>query len=742
MKRGLWTVLVLWMSAEARGQELTPPRAITRPQMQILEPHAAREVRVTITLDARGRVVDAVVSEGAGEPFDGAALAAARRTRFEPARRDGVPVAARVVVVHSFASTLVSRPLAEDALDTALEVITLEEPEEEPEYGATVVVTGARRPETQRDATVQTEVISRQELEASGARDLGEALEERANLQTTRTFRGTSLSLRGLDPEYTLILVDGERIPGRIGGAIDLSRFGVENIERIEIVRGPSSALYGSDAIGGVVNVLTDGAREPLVASALLSGGGGGSGAILDGTARIDGRIRDGVRLRMDGGVHRAGSFGDGETTQGSARTQWSLGGGTVIQANRANRVRLDASYLRLRLQGVDSGAGGALFDRTQVQEQLQASLAHRFRRGRVTLDNRASYGQFREQYLLDQRGSAQLDDYEDNREHLATVGSMLAVRASRQHTTTVGFEQLFQSLDSARLARPGDRYRLAVFGEHRWEAWRRGETRLRIVPGVRVDLDSQFGSQPSPKIALRLDTPGDLVFRASYGRGFRAPSFQQLLLRFENPSVGYTVSGNPDLGAETSHGVDAGVQWTPSESFGLSAAFFRNDLRDMIAVVTLEDTSRGTMFSYANLARAWTMGLESSLVARAGRAFELQAGYMFVATRDVEAQRKLEGRARHRATLNATLTHPRLDLGVVARGALSVGRTYYEDADSDGVDEEVVGGPLLQLDVRAFKKFGRHFELFAGIENVTDAGDRFTTLRPRTYFGGARGRY
>lgn len=614
----------------------------------------------------------------------------------------------------------------------------------EEDIAPTVVVTASRTEQSAESAAVSTEVIDREEIETSGARDVAELLEERGGLQVQRDGRGwTELWLRGLDPEHTLFLVDGERVPGRVGGAIDLSRYGVEGIERVEIVRGPSSALYGSEAIGGVVNIIPRESTRELEADLAASYG---LGNIIDVTGRVDGRPERHLRLGVYGGFHFADAFrrSEGEATTGSSRLQWSAGGYGDWRPNAQQRFKARADYMQLTLGGVDTGAGGALFDRTQLQEQLQTSLEHRLEGANaLRLRTRVSYSQFREQYVLDQRGSNRLDEYEDNREHLGQLSSILHFRAGDVNAITVGFEQIFQSLDSERLSRPGYRSRLAFFAQDEWIVFEEGEMSLTVVPGLRLDLDSQFGEQLSPKLAVRFDPVKQLVVRASYGRGFRAPSFQELLMHFENPSVGYLVTGNPDLGAETSHSVDAGIEWQPDRWLALAASFFRNDLDEMIATVTVEDpTATGSLFSYANIQTAWTMGLESHARIKVDDILTVNAGYTLTETWDGESQRRLEGRARHRFTLSARVAYEPWEIAFVARGALSLDRVYYIDDDGDGIEEEMYAEPLAQVDLRLSKSFTRHFEIFAGIDNLLDAGDRFSVLRPFTVYGGARGRY
>jgi len=609
-----------------------------------------------------------------------------------------------------------------------------------------MVVTAARIEEPRDRAANTTEVIRRKEIERSGARDVAELLETRGGLQVARSFRGSELQLRGLDPQYTLILVDGERVPGQIDGVTDLSRYGAENIERVEIVRGPGSALYGSDAIGGVVNILTRESKKDFEAQAL---GSAGQNDVLDLAASVAGRPVEPLGLQLTGDFHQAAAFrrpGEIKTAL-SERRQWSSGARVSYQLDDDNLLMVSGHYLRTNFDGIDEGAGGALFTRSQLQEQLRASFEHRLSRGRYRLSSRGSYSQFRDQYLLDQRGANVLDRYENNREHLGQLTSIAHADWSDSHRTTLGAEQLFQDLQSARLSRPGHRYRLAAFAQHAWRVFAAasGAHELEIIPGVRFDADAQFGTRLSPKLALRYRVLPALELRASYGRGFRAPSFQEQLLRFENASAGYVIVGNPELRAENSDGFDAGVRlW--NDALELSATFFRNDLRNMITYVSRRSDAGGMEFVYDNLTNAWTMGVETAASARLDERVTCTLSYTYTATWDGENRRKLEGKPPHRASAYVQLSEPRWQLDFVARGALSVGRTFYvSDAGPEAVDageRAVVPEPLPQLDLRVAKRFGRPLEVFAGVDNLLAAGDAYTALRPRTVYVGARGRY
>jgi outer membrane receptor for ferrienterochelin and colicins len=120
-----------------------------------------------------------------------------------------------------------------------------------------IVVTGSRREQRLKDSTVMTEVISRKRIEQTGARNLGEVLQGQLGVDVVPFFGGSRVRMLGMDSQYVLFLVDSERIAGRLDNAVDLTRFKTQNIERIEIVKGSSSALYGADAMGGVINMIT-----------------------------------------------------------------------------------------------------------------------------------------------------------------------------------------------------------------------------------------------------------------------------------------------------------------------------------------------------------------------------------------------------------------------------------------------------------------------------------------------------
>ena len=769
-------------SADSTGSQPAPvlvaPRQLASPPPRYPEaalaqtPAPAGTVRMRLAISERGEVSDAEPVSSPADVLTQAALAAARTLRFEPATRDGKPVAARILYELAFvpptepsAAGAGTQPSAKKGSAAVLIGPAAQSGKDALEFRALdVVVTGSRTPEELNQAVVFTDVIGRKTIRETGARDAGEVLEHMPSLQLTRTFRGTEIWLRGLDPEYTLVLLDGDRMIGRSGGAVDLTRIGVERVDRIEIVRGPASALYGSDALAGVVNIIGRPGAGQAHGRGLVSGGlmPSASNPMFDATTWATQPIAKGLDVQASAGLHFAPSVADREgsdVTGLSSRNQWSLLSAARYQPSQAHDIKVSGEYDRQRLQGVDEGAGNALYDRTQLREQGSIALSYRTRPSE-TIDWNTRYrgSFFREQYARDQRGSSAMDSVEDNRERLHQITSMLTWQPAAANATTVGVEQQLQHLRAPRLTRSGERSVTSVFAQHRWKPWSREhaervecDQQLSVVPGARLDVDSQFGHQVSPKLALRYDPAPCLTLRAAYGRGFRAPSFQQLFLRFENPTVGYIVTGNPNLGAERSHGFDLSASYTPLPGVSAFVAIFRNDLRDMIASVTERENAAETLFTYANVARAWTMGIELNTHVEPVKWLSCDVSYTFTNGWNAQLDRPLEGMARHRPTAMLRFHHDAWGLSARLRGSIMLGRIYYGDNEEDaavaqGADEDAerrIAAPALATgDARIEQALGQLIEVFVGIDNIFDAADTYTALRPRTFYAGLSGHY
>lgn len=608
----------------------------------------------------------------------------------------------------------------------------------------TVVVTGTRTERRRTQSPVATEVIEREEIESSGAENLAEVLEEEPGAQVVRSFRGAAIRLRGLDPEYTLILVDGQRMTGRIGGAIDLQRFPVEDMERIEIVKGPSSVLYGSDALAGTINVISRRPSRPLEAETHAAYGS-------FNTADLSTRIaitRKRWSQSIVAGWHRTDGWDrapETPATTGNAMDQWSASTRGELGWFGPLRVTGRAEYLRRDMRGIDASATGAVFDRRNLTEVVTASLSPELVSGASRLQMTGHYNLFVDQFVQDQRASDELDQFQRTTDQIGQISAQYDHTFNDAHVFSVGNELLHEVLTTDRLDRPAaERTRYALFAQHEWVP--STAHRVALLPGMRVDIDSQFGIYPTPRIALLVAPIDRLVIRTNYGAGFRAPSFRELYLRFANPGANYMVQGNPDLGPETSWGFVLDAELEATRWLVVSGSVFDNRLSNAIVVDTLQEATAGdpSVFGYTNVGAAFTRGVESGAHVRPLPWLRLEGSYTFLDTRDLENDRPLPGRARHAGTAGLTLHHNPWGTQVRVRSGWFGPRPFFADTDGDAESEAVLDPAFGTLDVRIAQTFWRdRITLFIGAENLLDAGNATTTpLPPRSFYGGITLRY
>lgn len=625
-----------------------------------------------------------------------------------------------------------------------------------------VVVTGTRRESPLKDTPVAIELVTRKDLETSRARSASEALEMHLGLNVTASFRGAGLEVQGLSARHVLVLIDGERVTGKVGEELDLSRIPAESIERIEVVKGASSALYGSDAIGGVIHIITRKAkRRPEFTLDLLHGGFGRT----ELSTHAAGHLSDEVGLSVALAFRREDPFSLDPSTPATT----SSGHEDLSSTVRLN-ARLSKSFdLDLRLQhlyraqtaldatalppDLDGHPRFRLIDRDEHAHVLQVRLAPT-----LTLDSHrlqlSLSGSFALSVLReDQRNGTTYDRRQVTRETLVSPSLQWNHTAGR-HALTAGAEVHLEHLDSERLASANpDRTRLALFLQDEiallaTDEAEDGETftpALTLVPGLRLDHDSQFGLALSPRLAVRFDPVAPLTVRASYGLGFRAPGFRELYLLFSNPSVGYRVEGNPELAPERSRSAELSFESRPLDLLTVSLTLFRHDLTDLITTTQRPSPSgEPDVYTYENVSSATSMGGELRVTIAPDRDLKLELGYALTDSRDDETDLRIAGRATHQLT--ATL-RARLPGAFEAYARLLVlGPRPFESADETndlGEPRRVESGWQPLCDLRLGHELSEHLSLFVGLDNAFDTTDPLTLPhRPRSFFAGLTGRY
>ncbi|MDP3498739.1 MAG: TonB-dependent receptor [Myxococcales bacterium] len=614
------------------------------------------------------------------------------------------------------------------------------------------VVTGSRTERKLSEVVVPTEVITRTQIEQLGVRDLGQLLQQHAGVEMVYTNRGVGIRLQGLDPEYVLVLVDGQRIAGRAGTITDVTRFSLRDLERVEIVKGPAAALYGADAVGGVINLITRRPQRELELSLRAMGGGfqNGSRDVPLGTEadlRAHAATKLGAfELRGGAGFRHRTPFDrnpDNVADNGPGIRRFDYDVDVSWNPSDTLRAWSRTSYAWTDLRAVDENDTGAVFNRAQRTEQLDSWLGVRniFEKTGTTLTVRGHFGFFKDQFQLDQRNSRKLDDYSQTITRLFE-GYVQVDQKLGSHLLTAGAEVLSENLSSSRLVSNFvQRGRFGLFVQDSWTLVSNDSVKLSVEPGLRGDLDSQFGAAPSPRLAFKIDAGKSLTFRAGWGLGFRPPSFNELYLRFCNTGIGYCVDGSPGLVPERSGSVNIAVDYRlPIEGWTVSASAWHTSLTNLINITAsgIPNPDNPTIFSYENVAGAYTQGAEVNTRLKVSKGVSVDLSYMGLDARDVTRNRPLEGRSSHRVNASVNVKYRPTGLEAVVRSTWNGPRPFYVGTGLGfanvlgfGETRTVQAPGYFDLEVQVTWALRQWFKIFLNGYNLLNAGDADFNPRP-----------
>lgn len=547
---------------------------------------------------------------------------------------------------------------------------------------AETVVTATRADSRADELVSEVQVIDRAAIEASTARTLPELLARQAGLQFASNGSYGQLSsvfIRGTESRHTILLVDGVRLGSATTGTPVWETIPLESIERIEVLKGPGSALYGSEGVGGVVQVftrkgregfhprasVTAGSRRHAQAAAGIDGGAGGLGYAL-GVQRLQERGFSATNENVP--------FGNFNPDRDSFR-QDALNASARYDLGRGWRA--DASLLYADgLARYDEGPGvdSRAKQRASV---LQAGLRGTLMPGWVT-ELRTSEGADTynpvEGVYTDSFKTTQTQWTWQN--HVGTpLGLALAGLEQRVQKvdSTTDYDVKRRTIDAAFVGLNGQS------GAHSWQA------------NLRQDRNSQFGSDSTGFVGYGLRLARAWRAHASYGTSFVAPSFNQLYYPgFSNPSLQPERGRNRELGLAYAQGGQE-----------LKLVRFDNRIRGFIADSTTPENIARTRID------GWTLGYTGQL-----QRLALRASYDALDPRNQVTDRLLPRRARHQATVGTDVRHGSWRFGT---SVLHVGQRYDDAANTRPL------GAYTTVDVYADWQFERDLSLQFKVNNLAD---------------------
>ncbi len=623
--------------------------------------------------------------------------------------------------------------------------------------GDEIVVTATRTPNPISKLPVAVEVISRQQIDQSGALNLADVLTEAHDINALEPTSGRLgvARLRGLDSRLTLVLIDGYRITSGFQGYVDLHEIPSGMIERVEIVRGAGSALYGSDAVGGVVNVITRQPSRELHGGLSVSGGESRYGEA--GTFATDGwlsGITGKLGFSVAGSWYNRGSYDRNPsdlTTDGDHRAIGS--GSTALTYNLTPTVRLSTGFIYAdnHLDGLRSQSAGD-FDRSVSSDRLlgyagldvktgdDSNLSLRVSRTtydwssdmanvnglpyvaisisgatktttETTTTTRTKVVQDSDQFDAKWTGSladahrvtAGVEYLTENREDYSRTVTKKVVTKSNVSTGLItSGPTTMVTTDEPRLTH--DANNLGLFMQDEITVF----SPLTVIAGLRFDDHSDFGSEVSPKIAALMRIDDHLKLRASYGEGFRAPSLYELYTGAVQTKKSIILA-NPALDAERSRTYELGADVSLG-SFNAGVTGFRNEIRSMISQVLVDATTTPATYQFRNLAQAMTRGLEINASLKLSEGFTLSDQVTLLDTRDETTGREL-------LFAPAATNIVRID-GLSKRLGLK-GNIRVVTTGSQYISSTEKVGAYSLVNCYLSKSISRSSALFAGVDNL-----------------------
>ena len=477
---------------------------------------------------------------------------------------------------------------------------------------AVTIVSDARGLRLRESATLPVTVVGGEAMRDAGYATVGDALREVAGVVARRGSEGTDVGgeqIQGIDSRQVLVLIDGQPIVGARGiksGAINLDRQPTFGLDRIEVVKGAASAVYGSDAMGGVINLIP---RDPRRRVEVAGQVGAGTYGAVDTAADVGGLTRWGTFF-LSGGHHQRDAFDltpSTPDTTGAAIQRHDLSGRVSLAPSASWFVTGNVTSYWNALTGRSVGELGTEDARTPSNAQTYAARAEWRLDSRTTAEFRAYRGRYQETStgVLLNVARTPLDP-RDLAEGLAKIDGSLFRSIGERHQLRGGVEWLrdeYRGRNRIRDAEGNAVTTRVAWGQYDVNPFRA----LTVTMGVRYDDHSLFGTAVSPKLAVVERLSDWLTARASYGRGFRAPDVGQLYYRFLNPTNLYQVIGNPHLEPERSSSWQVGVESRSGSRASVGLNLFHNDVTNLFQAVNL-----GMMTNSAQLAAVATSRIPS----------------------------------------------------------------------------------------------------------------------------------
>ena len=525
-----------------------------------------------------------------------------------------------------------------------------------------VIISGTKTIRVVSSLPLNASVINKVEIEKTNATRLSDVINEELGLITVSDFGGAEgIQMQGLDSEYTLVLIDNQPLVGRLAGTLDLNRVSVGNIKQIEIVRGPSSSLYGNNAFAGVINIITDEPQEGFnvnVSSSYETHNTTDSNISLsyknkdfNGSVFFNKYSSDGYDLIEDDGLNTVNEFNNNTL-------QIKLG----YDISKKFKVRINTRHFT---QMIDNIAPNNLSGETfTAEDNINFIISHKSDKFNTDFEIYfTSY--FGDEFLDDELGNRFSESFYD---HILLKPEIKTVyKIDNQKEFVFGLGNEYETLNRTYFEIEPKQNSPFIYFQYDYKP----NEKINLILGGRLDKYKEYKSQISPKFSGIYKIQNNESIKISTGYGYKTPDFRQLYFNFSNSTVGYSVIGynvvedvlnqlidegqianiiipieefEDPLSPESSFGVNIGYSREINEKISLSSNIFSNSAKNLIDYRVIANKINGqNVFSYYNVNNVSTFGFDINTKYKADNYFNFSIGYQLLYAYDLDAREAFE---------------------------------------------------------------------------------------------------
>ena len=525
-----------------------------------------------------------------------------------------------------------------------------------------VIITATKTERVLSSLPLNASIIKKGEIEKTNATRLSDVINEELGLITVSDFGGgEGIQMQGLDSEYTLILIDNQPLIGRTAGTLDLNRISVGNIKQIEIVRGPSSSLYGNNAFAGVVNIITEEPKTGLkgnFSSSYETHNTSDNNVLFSykknnfySSVFFNNYSSDGYDLIEGDGLNTVNKF---KTNTIQIKLGQNLG--------ESLKIKINARYYTQR---IDNIAPNSLSGETFTSEDnINFIISHQA--DKIKTDFEVYFtSYFGDEFLDDEQGNRFSESFYDQIFLKPEIKTVYKINNKKEFVFGLGNE--YETLNRTYFEIEPKQNSPFIYFQYDYNP----NEKINLILGGRFDKYKEYKSQISPKFSGIYKFKNNQSIKISTGYGYKKPDFRQLYFNFSNSTIGYSVIGynvvedvlnqlinegqianiiipieefEDPLSPESSFGLNIGYNINLDENINFSANLFSNSAKNLIDYRVIANKTNGqNVFSYYNVNNVSTFGFDINTKYKADNYFSFSVGYQLLYAYDLDARKAFE---------------------------------------------------------------------------------------------------